>query len=111
MSNHVTEWLNAYFDGELTGRKLHQVEEHLAPRRLLRLRERERDDASLVRAGAEDSAVVEKRERGDAVHAERAGEIDREGSVIGTESQKEPGRPGRAGHEERAAGPAPDPEP
>ena len=29
MSNHVTEWLNAYFDGELTGRRLHQVEEHL----------------------------------------------------------------------------------
>jgi hypothetical protein len=30
MSNHVTEWLNAYFDGELTGPRLHQVEEHLA---------------------------------------------------------------------------------
>jgi hypothetical protein len=30
MSNHVTEWLNAYFDGELKGRRLHQVEEHLA---------------------------------------------------------------------------------
>jgi hypothetical protein len=30
MSNHVTEWLNAYFDGELTGRRLDQVEEHLA---------------------------------------------------------------------------------
>jgi hypothetical protein len=30
MSNHVTEWLNAYFDGELAGRRLHQVEEHLA---------------------------------------------------------------------------------
>jgi len=30
MSNHVTEWLNAYFDGELTGKRLHQVEEHLA---------------------------------------------------------------------------------
>lgn len=30
MSNHVTEWLNAYFDGELKGRQLHQVEEHLA---------------------------------------------------------------------------------
>ena len=30
MSDHVTEWLNAYFDGELTGRRLHQVEEHLA---------------------------------------------------------------------------------
>jgi predicted anti-sigma-YlaC factor YlaD len=30
MSNHVTEWLNAYFDGELTGRRHHQVEEHLA---------------------------------------------------------------------------------
>ena len=30
MSNHVTEWLNAYFDGELTVRRLHQVEEHLA---------------------------------------------------------------------------------
>jgi hypothetical protein len=30
MSNHVTEWLNAYFDGELTGRRLHQVEDHLA---------------------------------------------------------------------------------
>ena len=30
MPNHVTEWLNAYFDGELTGRRLHQVEEHLA---------------------------------------------------------------------------------
>jgi len=30
MSDHVTEWLNAYYDGELTGRRLHQVEEHLA---------------------------------------------------------------------------------
>jgi len=30
MSNHVSEWLNAYFDGELAGRRLHQVEEHLA---------------------------------------------------------------------------------
>lgn len=30
MSNHVTEWLNAYFDGELGGRRLEQVEEHLA---------------------------------------------------------------------------------
>ena len=30
MSNHVTEWLNTYFDGELTGRRLHQVEDHLA---------------------------------------------------------------------------------
>jgi len=30
MSDHVTEWLNAYFDGELIGRRLHQVEEHLA---------------------------------------------------------------------------------
>ena len=29
MSNHVTEWLNAYFDRELTGRRLHQVEDHL----------------------------------------------------------------------------------
>ena len=30
MSNHVTEWLNAYLDGELKGRRLHQVEVHLA---------------------------------------------------------------------------------
>lgn len=30
MSNHVSEWLNAYFDGELKGARLHQVEEHLA---------------------------------------------------------------------------------
>jgi hypothetical protein len=30
MPNHVTEWLNAYFDGELHGHRLHQVEEHLA---------------------------------------------------------------------------------
>lgn len=30
MSNHMTEWLNAYLDGELRGRKLHQVEAHLA---------------------------------------------------------------------------------
>jgi len=30
MPNHITEWLNAYFDGELTGKRLHQVEEHLA---------------------------------------------------------------------------------
>jgi anti-sigma factor RsiW len=29
MSNHVTEWLNAYFDGELKNGRLHQVEEHL----------------------------------------------------------------------------------
>ncbi len=30
MSNHVIEWLNACLDGELKGKKLHQVEEHLA---------------------------------------------------------------------------------
>jgi hypothetical protein len=30
MSNHVTEWLNAYFDGELHGSRLHHVEQHLA---------------------------------------------------------------------------------
>jgi anti-sigma factor RsiW len=30
MSNHVTEWLNAYLDGELKNGKLHQVEKHLA---------------------------------------------------------------------------------
>ncbi len=30
MSNHVTQWLSAYLDGELTGRQLQQVEEHLA---------------------------------------------------------------------------------
>jgi hypothetical protein len=30
MHNHVTEWLNAYLDGELHGNRLHQVEEHLA---------------------------------------------------------------------------------
>jgi anti-sigma factor RsiW len=30
MSNHVTEWLNAYLDGELKGKRLHEVEEHLA---------------------------------------------------------------------------------
>lgn len=29
MSDHVTEYLNAYFDGELTGKRLFQVEEHL----------------------------------------------------------------------------------
>ena len=29
MSNHVTEWLNAYLDGELKNGKLHQVEKHL----------------------------------------------------------------------------------
>ena len=29
MSNHVTEWLNAYHDGELKGKRLQQVEEHL----------------------------------------------------------------------------------
>jgi len=29
MSNHMTEWLNAYFDGELTGKRLEQVEAHL----------------------------------------------------------------------------------
>ena len=29
MSNHVNEWLNAYLDGELRGRQLQQVEEHL----------------------------------------------------------------------------------
>ena len=27
MSNHVTEWLNAYLDGELKGKRLHQVED------------------------------------------------------------------------------------
>src|SRR5215204_4400647 len=30
MSNHITEWLNAYLDGELKGNRLQQVEEHLA---------------------------------------------------------------------------------
>ena len=30
MSNHVTEWLNAYLDGELQGSRLAQVETHLA---------------------------------------------------------------------------------
>ncbi len=30
MSNHVSEWLNAYYDGELHGNRLHQVEAHLA---------------------------------------------------------------------------------
>jgi anti-sigma factor RsiW len=30
MSDHVTEWLNAYLDGELKNGKLHQVESHLA---------------------------------------------------------------------------------
>jgi len=30
MSNHITEQLNAYMDGELKGKQLHQVEEHLA---------------------------------------------------------------------------------
>ena len=30
MSNHVTEWLNAYLDCELKGNRLQQVEEHLA---------------------------------------------------------------------------------
>ena len=30
MSNHVIEWLNAYFDSELKGRRFQQVEEHLA---------------------------------------------------------------------------------
>ena len=30
MSNHVTEWLNAFYDGELKGKRLQQVEEHLA---------------------------------------------------------------------------------
>ena len=30
MSDHVIEWLNAYLDGELKGRRLYHVEEHLA---------------------------------------------------------------------------------
>ena len=30
MSKHVSEWLNAYHDGELHGSQLHQVEAHLA---------------------------------------------------------------------------------
>lgn len=30
MSKHITEWLNAYLDGELHGNRLHQVEAHLA---------------------------------------------------------------------------------
>ena len=30
MSNHITEWLSAYFDGELKGRQLQLVEGHLA---------------------------------------------------------------------------------
>lgn len=30
MSNHVSEWLNAYHDGELRSNRLHDVETHLA---------------------------------------------------------------------------------
>ncbi len=30
MSNHVSEWLNAYLDGELKNGRLHQVQKHLA---------------------------------------------------------------------------------
>jgi len=30
MNEHVTRWLDAYHDGELSGRRLQQVEEHLA---------------------------------------------------------------------------------
>jgi len=30
MSKHVSEWLNAYYDGELHGHRLQAVEEHLA---------------------------------------------------------------------------------
>jgi len=30
MSSHVTEWLNAYLDGELKGNRLQHVQEHLA---------------------------------------------------------------------------------
>jgi len=30
MSRHVSEWLNAYHDGELRGGRLHQMEAHLA---------------------------------------------------------------------------------
>src|SRR5215510_2587484 len=30
MSKHITEWLNAYLDGELRGGQLQRVEEHLA---------------------------------------------------------------------------------
>ncbi len=30
MSEHVTEWLSIYLDGELRGGRLHHVEEHLA---------------------------------------------------------------------------------
>jgi predicted anti-sigma-YlaC factor YlaD len=30
MSKHITEWLSAYFDGELRGTHLHHVETHLA---------------------------------------------------------------------------------
>lgn len=30
MPKHVTEWLNAYVDGELQGRQLHKVQEHIA---------------------------------------------------------------------------------
>ena len=30
MSDHITQWLNAYLDGELKNGKLHQVEAHLA---------------------------------------------------------------------------------
>ena len=30
MSTHVSEWLNAYYDGELHGSRLQHVESHLA---------------------------------------------------------------------------------
>ncbi len=36
MSKHVTEWLNAYLDGELKGSQLQQVEEHLVECRACR---------------------------------------------------------------------------
>lgn len=36
MSMHVSEWLNAYHDGELQGNRLHQVEAHLVECELCR---------------------------------------------------------------------------
>ena len=36
MSDHITNWLGAYLDGELKGRRLYQVETHLAECQLCR---------------------------------------------------------------------------
>ena len=78
MSEHVTEWLNAYLDGELHGARLRQVENHLAECAECRA---ELDEC------AELSALLQRNRPGWRVHLHRA---------LRLEPDPEPAAPTRA---------------